>query len=391
MKSIRIAIVGAGTAGCGCARRAAELGASEVTLIDKATPAAGSSSRSAGVYNAQALDPLEIEIRLRARELFFRLNAQGKLPLNRIGNMRVGKTEADLVRFANALEVQRVLGADDGLLLDRSDIKRIVPDLKTDDLAGALFGPNDGQFDGYLQCSALVDEAKAHGARLLLNAEVKSHKRRGKAHVLETSVGEVECDAVVNAGGAWARKIGQILGYPAPVNPEVHEIIKVSLPRKLGYVVPQTNLYVPGQSGEAVYFRQDGPDSLIAGLHTYDSVAGLEVTDPDSYSPPDGDDYLHDVAVQVSERFLVEGLGFKYGWHGLYPLSADGKFQVGPYASDPTVAVIAGLGGVGVTSGAILGAIAAEWLVLGKPVTVPGADVLLPDRPTLTEPPRRAA
>ncbi len=40
------------------------------------------------------------------------------------------------------------------------------------------------------------------------------------------------------------------------------------MPRDLGYTVPMVNLYMPVQSGEALYFRQ-WPVSLIAGMHTY--------------------------------------------------------------------------------------------------------------------------
>jgi glycine/D-amino acid oxidase-like deaminating enzyme len=118
-------------------------------------------------------------------------------------------------------------------------------------------------------------------------------------------------------------------------------------------------------------------------MHTYDSVPGLLVKDPDNYGPPSGNDYLSTVAEKVYERLKIDDLGFREGWFGLYPLSADGLFQVGPYAEDPSVLVVAGLGGVGVTSGAMLGTLAAEWALLGKPVTVPGADVLLPDRKSL--------
>ncbi len=385
MTKPRIAIIGAGTAGCGCARRAAELGASEVILIERETPAAGSSSRSAGVYNAQTTDPLHIEIRVRARELFFRLNEEGKLPLAKIGNLRPGGTAADVAAFETALEVQRSLGANDGQLLDPEAMKRLIPDLKTDDLAGGLFGPNDGHLDGYLQCTALVDEAKEHGAQLLTHAEVTGHTKRKGAHVLQTTQGEVECDVVVNAGGAWAGQIGELLGHPAGIKPQVHEVIQIKLPRELGYTVPMVNTYVPGQAGEGIYFRQDGPDSLIAGLHSYVAVEGLDVPDPDAYSPPDSDSYLERVAILVSERLQVEGLGFKYGWHGLYPISADDQFQVGPYAADPSVAAVAGLGGVGVTSGAVLGTLAAEWILLGKPeiLSAANAQALLPDRPGL--------
>ena len=384
MAKPRIAIIGAGTTGCGCARRAAELGAPEVTLIERETPAAGSSSRSAGVYTAQTTLPLEIEIRVRARELFFRLNETGKLPLAKIGFLRTGSTARDMADFAVSLEVQRSLGAHDGQLLDPDEMKRLIPDLKTDDLAGGLFGPDDGHLDGYLQCTALVDEAKEHGARLFAHAEVTGHARRGAAHILRTTQGEVECDVVVNAAGAWAGRVGELLGHPAGIRPQAHEVIQVKLPSDFGYVVPM--VFVAGRAGEeGVYFRQDGSDSMIAGLHSHEEVEGLDVVDPDGYSPPDGDDYLMEVASQVSERLAVEGMGFKYGWHGLYPISADGQFQVGPYAADPSVVAVAGMGGVGVMSGAILGALAAEWIVLGKPVTLSEstAERLLPDRPGL--------
>ncbi len=62
-----------------------------------------------------------------------------------------------------------------------------------------------------------------------------------------------------------------------------------------------------------------------------------------------------------------------------------GRFILGPEAHDPSIITCTGLGGVGVTMGAIAGATAAEWATEGKPTTVPGADVLRPDRPSLTE------
>ena len=383
MTKPRIAIIGAGSGGCSCARRAAELGAAEVVLIERETPAAGSSSRSAGVYNTQTLDPLHIEIRIRARELFFRLNEEGKLPLTKIGNLRPGSTAEDVAVFQASVEVQRSLGADDGQVLDPDEMKRLVPDLKVDDLAGGLFSPIDGHLDGYLLCTAMVDEAKENGARLLTRTEVTGHARRNGAHILQTTQGEVECDVVVNAAGAWAGRIGDMLGHPAGIKPQLHEVIQVKLPRELGYAVPIITTYMPGQAGEGIYFRQDGPDSMIAGLHTYDAVEGLDVADPDAFGPSEGDDYLMQVATLVSERLKVEGLGFKYGWCGLYPLSADGQFQIGPYAADPSVAAVAGMGGIGVMSGATLGALTAEWIILGHPTTMSEATVacLLPDRP----------
>ncbi|MFH8657894.1 NAD(P)/FAD-dependent oxidoreductase [Streptomyces afghaniensis] len=379
-----IAIIGAGTAGCGAALRAAELGAERVVVIEQDHPASGSSGRSAGVYNIQTLDPLDIEIRVRARELYFRLERDRDLHLARIGNIRVAGRESDMARLAEVIEIQRSFGADDSRLLDRAGLQKLVPDLRTDDLAGGLLGPNDGHLDGHMLCEALLADARDMGAELLSKAKLLGHEVSGDGrHILTTSREEVVADIVINAAGPWASKVGALLGQPVPLIPQVHEVIQVQLPRDLGYVVPMVNLYMPGQEGEALYFRQDGPDSLIAGMHTYVVLDDLPAADPDKYRTRVEEDYLIEVAGALTERFTVEDLGFKPGWTGLYPLSPDGRFILGPEPGDPTVITCAGLGGVGVTMGAIAGASAAEWAVEGKPTTVPGVTALTPGRPTL--------
>lgn len=381
MNRPRIVIIGAGTAGSGAAARAAELGA-DVTVIEREGPGSGSSGRSAGVYNYQTLNPLDIEIRIRAKELFLRLERERGLPLAKIGNVRVAFTDEHMDRLAEAMKVQRQLGGMDSLLLDREGLKKLVPDMRVDDLAGGLLGPTDGHLDGYLLCTALLDEAKDKGARVCTGAELTGYRKDGATHYLETSKGEFPADIVINAAGAWAGKVGQMLGHAVPLKPQVHEVFLVKLPRDLGYTVPMVNLYMPGQEGEGLYFRQDGPDSLIAGLHTYEAVDGLDA-DPDYYSPPSGDDHLIAVASLLTERMGMDDLGFSHGWFGLYPISADDLFQVGPFEADPSVLVVGGLGGVGVTSGSILGMCAAEWVLTGKPTTVPVSEALRPDRESL--------
>lgn len=378
----RIAIIGAGVAGCGAARRAAELGA-DVTLIEQGHPGSGSSGRSAGVYNIQTLDPLDVEIRIRARELFFRLERDRGLHLSRIGNVRVATQDSQLPRLQDVIDLQHRLGATDSILLDRDGLRRLVPDLNVNDLAGGLLGPNDGHLDGQQLCDALLAEATEFGATLRVRSKVTGHHLTSDGyHVVEVN-GEAESyDIIINAAGPWAGRIGDLLGHPVPLLPQVHEVVQVRLPRQLDYVVPMVNLYMPGQAGEALYFRQDGPDSLIAGMHTYTALDHISNADPDNYQSKVSDEYLVEVAEALTERFEVENLGFKPGWTGIYPLSPDSKFILGP-ESDPTVVTCAGLGGVGVTMGSIAGATAAEWAIEGNPTTVPSITALRPDRESL--------
>jgi sarcosine oxidase, subunit beta len=378
-----VAVIGAGVAGCGAARRAAELGAN-VTLIEQNTPGTGSSGRSAGVYNIQTLDPLDVEIRVRARELLFRLEHDRGLHLAKIGNVRVATDEAQLPRLQAVVDLQQELGADDSVLLDRDGLQELVPDLNLAGLAGGLLGPNDGHLDGHQLCDALLAEATDHGAQLRSRTKVTGHQLTPDGHhVLELNGVDETFDLVINAAGGWATRVGDLLGHPVPLLPQVHEVVQVRLPHELDYVVPMVNLYMPGQAGEALYFRQDGPDSLIAGMHTYTALDHLDAADPDDYPSKVSEDYLLEVAEALTERFLVDDLGFKPGWTGIYPLSPDSKFILGPEA-DPTVVTCAGLGGVGVCMGSIAGATAAEWAIEGRPTTVSSIDTLRPDRETLT-------
>lgn len=378
--AMRIAVIGAGTAGVGAALRAAQLGA-EVTIIDREGPASGSSGRSAAIYNVQTVDPLHIELRVRARELFFELERTRGLPLRKIGNLRVAWTPADLKTLAGVIEVQRGLGLteDDSVLLDRACIQQLVPDLVTTDLAGGLFGPRDGVIDGAYLTYAVLHAAIDRGARYL-KAQVGSYSKRDGRHHIGTDQGDVVADVVINAAGAWAGKVGALMDIDVPVLPQVHDIVKVRLPEALPYTVPMVNTYMPGSAGEALYFRQFDRTTLLAGFHTYEVLEDQPIVDPDGYRQNVQDGYVEAIAAAFAARFPIPGLEVVPGWTGLYPLSPDGEFILGPESADPSIVTCTGLGGVGVTSGSIAGFLASEWAILGAPTTVSGAERWRPAR-----------
>ncbi len=143
------------------------------------------------------------------------------------------------------------------------------------------------------------------------------------------------------------------------------------------------NTYVPGSAAAALYLRPESPERVLCGLHTY-AAHGAAVTDPDGYARS----VEHATVEALAEELLARMPGWtdvrlEPGWAGLYPVSADGRFQVGPHRDAPRVVTVAGLGGVGLTVSAAVGQLAAEWAVLGEARAFAFADALLPDRPSL--------
>lgn len=378
MSTPSIAVIGAGVAGLSTALRAAELGC-EVTVVERGHPASGSSGLSAGVFNINSTELLQVEVRVQTRGLLDKFERENGLHLARIGYLRLAKNESHVAMFEDVIALQRELGAEPSEIVDPARVKELVPHLRTDDLVAAIHNPRDGHMDGPLLCGVLAERAEAEGATVLHRTRVTGHEAAAGRHRLLTDDGPVEADVVVNAAGPWAMEVGELLGHPFPLVNQLHEVIKVKLPPAVDYTVPMVQEYIPGEE-EAGYFRQDGPDSLIAGMHTYAALDKLGSADPETFQKSVTWDTWEAVAKHVSNRLEVEGLGFETGWTGLYPISADGDYVVGPYEADPTVIACGGFGGQGLTAGVSVGPVAAEWAVYGEPRSLPGAGAWRPDR-----------
>jgi sarcosine oxidase subunit beta len=381
MKNPSVAVIGAGVAGLSTALRAAELGC-EVTVIERDRPASGSSSRSAGVFNISATEPLQVEVRVRTREMLDRFERENGLRLARIGYMRLARSDSHVKMFEDVIGLQRELGAEAAEIVDPERLQEMVPHLRTDDVVGAIYSPRDGCMDGPQLCGVLAERAEAAGATVLDRTRVGGHEAANGRHRLLTDAGSVEADVVVNAAGPWAMEVGELLGHPLPLVNQVNEVIKVALPAAVGYTVPMIQEYIPGEE-QAGYFRQDGPGSMIAGIHTYSALEGTGSADPETYRESVVWDTREAVAERVHNRLRVEGLAFEPGWAGLYPISADGEYVVGPYEADPTVIACGGFSGQGLTAAVSVGPLAAEWIVYGEPRSLPAAAAWKPDRPGL--------
>jgi sarcosine oxidase, subunit beta len=365
---MEVVVIGAGALGLCTAHELLERGVEDVTVLDARHVAGGSSGLSVGIIETQYVDPLAIEVRVWSMRAFAALERERGLRVVRNGYLRAAHSDDDLAAFERSVEVQRSLGVDDARVLHRDELARLVPDMRTDDLAGGLFGPSDGYIDGHLYCSLLADWIAERGGRIRVRTAVEGHERTGERHRLATTDGALECDRVVNAAGGWAGEVGELLGTPVALLPERHQALHVRLGRELDYVMPSVMDYIPSSGSLGLYFRDEGPGRLIAGLHTEEVV---EATDALEFTE------------RVAERFAARLPGLADAqlgdvWSGIYPMRPDGRPVVGPEPSCPSIVTVAGAGGSGLQSSPALGALAADWIVHGEPRAIPGAAALAP-------------
>ncbi len=372
-----VCVIGAGAIGLSSALQLARRGC-EVTVIEARHVAAGSSGLSVGIVETQYLERLDIELRVRAMGTFAWLEREHELRIVRNGYLRLGHDDASRVAFERSVEIQRELGVRDAEVLDRMEIARLVPDMRTDDLKVGLFGRGDGFIDGHLYCGLLAELAVRAGARLLMATELHGAEPLTDGGLrLKTSGGELECDLAVDAAGPWAGKVARLLGCELGLTPQRHQACLVHLPHELPYTMPSVMDYSPGSGERGLYFRHEGSGRLIAGLHGEE--ANAPSADPDSYVRQADEGFLEELAGKLCNRLPdLAAATLAGGWAGLYPVSITGRPLVGPLTDGMPVIVAGGGGGSGIQLSPVIGELVADWVVHGEARAIAGAGRLVP-------------
>jgi sarcosine oxidase subunit beta len=341
-----VVVVGGGVAGASCAYNLRRLGAGRVLLLERGSLAGGSSSRSTGFVETGYRERWRLEATLRSRRIVEELDD----PFVRCGKLLLGP---DRPALEAALSLRRRLGASDGKVLSAAEARALAPELRAD--GPALWCEGDGHTDGPLLCSALT-----HGVEVRQGTEVVAVRVDERRVVgVTTRDGDVDCGAVVNAAGAWARQVGALAGVEVPVDGYRRQVAVLEAERT---ALPIVTEELP--DGEVLYLRGEGGRHVLAGLHSEDTAE--QPADPDGYAQTPDPAFEARIAELLSER-LVDGasLRLRGGWVGLYPIAAGREPIVGA-AEVAGFYVLAGLGGNGIQLAPALGEDAARLVMRGS-------------------------
>ena len=372
---MKIVVIGGGALGLSSALNLVERGVS-VTVIEASALGSGSTGRSMGVVGTQHVTAFDVAIRAYG---FRRIRAweQHGLEFHPIGYLRLGRSDGDRQLFERSLEYQREAGIDSARILEPAEIRALVPDMSTGGITCGLFGPDNGFLDPHQLTTVLAKMVREQGGKVRQRCRLIGADRRGPGYRLKISEETIDCDGVVIAPGAWAARVAGLFGQTLAVVPERHEAVTIRLPEPLAYVMPMVMDLVYGGGGTGLNFRHDRPGQLVTEIHKSTGALGA---DPDEYNEQIDDAAKDHLAELLLERLPgLSGAGFGHGWAGLYPESIDRRPLVGPFDGEPHLIAAAGAGGYGIQLSPIIGALAADWLTEGAPVTMPEAAALRPD------------
>ncbi len=221
-----VLIIGAGVIGASIAFHLTRHGIKPL-LIEKSSPAAGSSGACDGLVFLQSKKPgLHLKLAMESRRRFDGLiDVLGDgIEFKNPGGMCLIESDAELAAMRLFIEEQRRTGL--GVeLIEGDEARRREPCLSQRVIA-ATFSALDSQVNPYALTFAFLRTAKSAGARILMGEAVKGIERAaGKTIAVFTDNGRISAPVVVNAAGALAADVGRMAGLEVPITPRRGQIL----------------------------------------------------------------------------------------------------------------------------------------------------------------------
>ena len=211
--------------GCGLAYHLAHEGWSDIVLLEKAQLTSGSTWHAAGQIthstSSFALGKcVDYNIGLYSGKL--ERETGQSVSWHGCGSLRLAYGEDELDWLRHTLSVARSLGFPIELV-GPERVRELHPYYNVEGVLGALHTPADGHVDPSGVTNALAIGARRLGAKIVQQCRATNIEQLpGGEWKVCTGRGDIVCEHVVNAGGAYARQMGEWSGLQLPMTSMTH-------------------------------------------------------------------------------------------------------------------------------------------------------------------------
>ncbi len=222
----RVVIVGGGVMGVGLAYHLAHEGwGADTVLLEKAELTSGSTWHAAGqITHSTSSFGLGKCVDYNVGLYSGALEAETGQPVtwHGCGSFRLAYTEDEMDWLRHTLSVGRSLGFNIELV-GPEKVAQLHPFYNLDGVLGALHTPDDGHVDPTNVTMAMAAGARQKGVRIFRNCRATNiTQAENNEWVVETEMGTITCEHVVNAGGTYARQMGEWSGLQLPMTSMTH-------------------------------------------------------------------------------------------------------------------------------------------------------------------------
>jgi sarcosine oxidase subunit beta len=348
MENKDVVIIGGGITGLSTAYYLAKEGIKNIVVIEKSYLGSGSTGRC-GTGIRQQFTTREHIILMRESVKLWN-EWENNLPKSvhfRQGGYLWLLREDKISAYREYVKLQNILGVN-SRIIDKDEIKMIVPGINISDVAGASWCPSDGNAYPFDTVDALRTALVQSGVSVKQFEEVKSIKiENGIIQSVITNKNIYSTHFVVNTAGAGAKNIAQMVHITLPLTLFRHQIA-VSEPVKI--------FLDPMVVKDELYFTQTCRGRIIGGTDLGES-SSKNLISTDEFLPRFAEEILSVMPVLSSLNVMRQ-------WAGFYVVSPDHHPILGG-TDIPGFVIGAGFSGHGFMLGPVVGKLLATYIMHG--------------------------
>ena len=358
MKSADVIIIGGGIVGASVAYHLTEAGCRNVVVIEREQHLGkGSTGKSMGGVRAQFSMPISIRMSLYSIPFFNAFEEVMGHPsgYRAQGYLFVATDPRHMAYLRDNYRKQVEEGLKTAQLLCPDDVRRLAPEIRSDDVIGGSFCSTDGFVDPHSVMMGFMEKAMERGVELMRDTEVTGIQvdARGVCGV-ETGKGTIAGRVVVNAAGAWAGKVARLAGVELPVEPLRRMLVPTEPFDKVSHESPMVVDMTTG-----FHYRPEGRGLLLAWNDPEETPGFKTNFDPG---------FIEKILTRGVSRLPVleeAEVNPKRAWAGLYEMTPDHHPVIGEVKSLPGMFLANGFSGHGVMHSPATGRIVADLITAG--------------------------
>ena len=238
--------------------------------------------------------------------------------------------------------------------ISKSEAKKRFPALREEGLDRVVVDEGAGDIDVHCLHQAYLNNFRKNGGQIKPSTRIDSATRNGDHWNLETKMGEIPVDAIVNASGAWGDRVASRAGIePVGLQPR----------RRTAFTVnsSEPNIQKWGMIADIdlqFYCKPDGQQLLC-------SLAEENPSEPCDAKHDEADVALAIERINAATTLDIRSV--QTAWTGLRTFAPDRSMVIGPDTTDDSFFWCVGQGGTGIMTSPGVGRLLADLFTAGKP------------------------
>lgn len=360
-----VVVIGSGAFGSSLAYHLAALGQRDVALVDRHAIASQTSPRAAGLTQQIRPDPAMTRLAMlsvRKLERFARETGE-PFVFHQPGSVKMARTAEDERQIHAEIAAGQRLGLEIHQISAR-ELASLAPFANARGVRAMWHTPSDVYLEPGQLPLGYARAAERLGVTVMPHTPVTSLLTdRGRIAGVMTAHGPIRAEVVVDAAGAWARRLGEAAGARVPIVPMRHQLmITAPLPG-----IEPTHAICRVIDAN-VYIRPDHGGLMVGGYEAAPLVwdmNGAAETFQIGDLPLDLG-VLRRLADSVRDQFpMLQNAPIREHRGGLPTMTADGRPIVGPVPGAAGMFVATGCCVGGLSISPAVGQLLAEWIVEG--------------------------